>query len=768
MSFIDDWVARLRESAPYADQEEDLTFVQELEQISAGLEPLLTVASGVPAGLLGAGAGLGQLLREPTRPDVARNYGRDVMDRFTYKPRTNLGQEINEVTAEATGALLEPVGQAAAYVDEKAREQGYGDLLDYGAVTLSPLLAVAPPKRAVGNLNYRNLTKDKATALARRGKHLKRDKSGQYVGAPRGVDSPGSLRKMRSDFDKVLTSDEYAGVGADWYDRAKMGIRQVTGGDRKKADLFSDESALWSAQADPGTNLGFQLRAHNEWEGGGALDPDSPVRTWQQTDEYARARYLDDRVHLGPKTGMYQQHLNPNAPPVTVGVNDIWHARNFGYTNKDGGTFSRGLSDQEHAFMDAETILAADRANKNAVGGRTDWSSGGVQAAPWVLSKGRSLAGPGGRTEAEGIALANRSPAEYMHGFTAHGTYERVPGVGTGHVESLVTAPWDVRKRYSDAPGAEWTDDSQRDILYDAMGAYARPTNEATGYFQPAGGAPETNPAYVARPLVEMVKGEGGGQIGPAGSALLDIGEATRGYLDVQNMGARHKFVPAGKGATAGSVNAGAANALRLPLNRSLSESEMLEVQRIAGKHGFSPSDTGDGVTLFDESQWGDSPRDGKAIAEVWKNKTFQRELNEAVPGAGNLERGRVDANAIDYEGDWQKPGSGAATSRLLDTLDSSEYQGFVEKLGNDDRVKAKALQLLERDESFAKELGDVTRADVQNARRVIAKSGGNWVEALRKAMKSGAVLPAVGVPLLYSLQQPAGDEEQPPGPALL
>jgi hypothetical protein len=770
MGVLDELIEDLRTAA---GTKEDQTFGEDVAQLGRALGSVgelgLQAGTGLFGGLLGAGAGLGQLLRDPERADVAREYARDIAGNLTYEPRTHLAQEVNRVTGEALSPLVEPLAEGLQYLDEKATEHGLDRVIDTGAVVGSPLLAAAPPRRAVGNLNLRDVSLKKAIEQAKQGKHIKRDKTGQYVGAPRGVNSPAKLGRVRRNFDDVLEDPEYAGVGADWYERAKMGIRQVAGGNKKREDLFSDESALWSAQADPGTNLGFQLRAHNEWEGGGALNPDAPVRTWQQTDEYARARYLDDRVQLGPKTGMYEKHLNPNTPPVNTGVNDIWHARNFGYTNKDGGTFSRGLSAQEHSFMDAETLLAADRANARGTGGRTDWTSGGVQAAPWVVSKGRSLAGPGGRTDAQGIALANRSPAEYMPGFTAHATYERVPGAGTGHLESLVDAPLGVRRQYSDA--SSWDDGTGRDILYDDMGAWVRPTNETTGYFQPHNAPPETQPAYAARPLVESVKGEHGGEIGPAGSALLDIGEATRAYLDVQNMGARHKFIPAGKGASASASKPGQSNALRLPMDRSLTPDEMLRVTAVAKKYDLSPADTGDGVTLFDETQWGDTPRSGKDIAKLWKDKKLQRELDAAVTtsdtpgakirGAGKLERGRVDANVSDYEEAFAQPGSGKATSQLLDTLDSTEYQGFVEKLGNSDRVKAKALELMERDEAFAKKLGDVTRADVQRARKVIATAGGNWVEALRKAMRNGTVLPAVALPLLPMLM-PAGEEETP------
>ena len=79
-------------------------------------------------------------------------------------------------------------------------------------------------------------------------------------------------------------------------------------------------------------------------------------------------------------------------PEPTTGTNDIWHARGFGYTNKDGGTFSRALSAQEHRFLDYETMLAVARARDRNLGGRSDWKAGEIQAAPWVAGKGAAEA----------------------------------------------------------------------------------------------------------------------------------------------------------------------------------------------------------------------------------------------------------------------------------------------------------------------------------------------------------------------------------------
>ena len=43
--------------------------------------------------------------------------------------------------------------------------------------------------------------------------------------------------------------------------------------------------------------------------------------------------------------------------------------------NKDGKPFSRGFTPQEHVFLDNETVLAVDRANKAKLGGRENMNN---------------------------------------------------------------------------------------------------------------------------------------------------------------------------------------------------------------------------------------------------------------------------------------------------------------------------------------------------------------------------------------------------------
>ena len=181
-------------------------------------------------------------------------------------------------------------------------------------------------------------------------------------------------------------------------------------------------------------------------------------------------------IKLGPKTGIYGGHMDPTRASPTTGTNDIWHARALGYTTPEGKPWESALTPQQHSWMDAETVLAVDRANQAGVGGRTDWTPGEIQAAPWVAGKGRGLEKSRGMTPEEGLAEASKTYPDYAPSFTANATHEMTPGRQTGHLPGIANADQATRDQFAEGPRNWWQDEQGRDVLYDAQGAYVGPS----------------------------------------------------------------------------------------------------------------------------------------------------------------------------------------------------------------------------------------------------------------------------------------------------
>lgn len=619
--------------------------------------------------------------------------------------------------------------------------------------------------------NFRAMTPDDAMGAARQGEHLRRvGQSDQYVGAPRGVESPKQLRELRENYDQLV---EQGVEGGDWYDRAMRSTVEAAGYNPERQRLFAQEMGLWSAQANPDTNLGFALQGHNAYELGAPLDR---VRTGQQARTYRTGRDAGTDIRLGPKTGQYVNKFDPTSPNSHISTNDIWHFRNWGYTAPDGKPWSAGGTPQMHSFVDAESMLAADRANARALGGRTDWDAASTQAAPWVYAKGLDLHRK--RPESfptlqDGIDEAAKTYNDSFPKYGVNATYEAVPGAGTGHLEGIVGASPELRAAYSADPRSSWsflTDEEKawrellpehlraadnRDVLYDAAGMYTRPTLDATGYFRPSPGAAlETNPAFTARPLVGLDKGPSGPMVAARDQRALDAVEALRAYLDAQNAGAWHKMMPA---------KVGASTSLSVPMGRQLTEAEMRGLADIAEPRGFGISDTGEGVSLLN---LGEGPSSGQELAKMLKGGMAD-DIQRVLPDAGSATRARLDSGYVMQDESWnpllraENAGSGKATAALERYLTDPAVPGLIDKMDADPRIRQAALARFERDAEYAERLGTATRDDIQRARQIVAERG---FKGLFDAARQGVALPILAIGVLGGASAASAPAEGPTG----
>lgn len=634
-----------------------------------------------------------------------------------------------------------------------------------------PEVNVVPKTPAKGMLstpNLRNMSTEDAIRAAMTEPHLILGSSG-YVGAPAGVSTPEQIAAMRAKFDKDVEAGAY---GADWYERARNFNKEIAGPRPSRQRLAAQEQALWSAQANPDTNFNFQLQGHNAAEAGKPLET---VRTPQQASTYNAAReamrplevkygeighnrgpQLEDTdypdIHLGPKTGIYGQHLDPTSEYATTGTNDIWHARGFGYTDTGGDTFSRALTDQEHRFLDYETMLAVARANEKKLAGRTNWTAAEIQAAPWVAGKGRSLAttrfhDKAAREAAKlsgetlpltdeqlkwGIDEAGKTYPDFADKYTAYGTYEETPGPNTGHLTGLSDMPYDIREKYAEDPRSNWSPEG-RDVIYDALGMYQREPLKATGAFKPEGkNEVEFNPAKVSRPLVGVTEGD----VTPASRALMNSAEALRSVVSGQEAGAWHKNIRNAPAGEMGSVFA------RLPEPRPLSKEELANLSELGAKYGLPDViDTGQGASMT--AFYPSSPPTGTETGAALK-KGLASSISGIIP-EGEATRTKLVSGYTGFGDEWKAgQGSGAVTKAMLEYLQDPEAPSALSKLDTPE-IRMQAQNRMDRDYEFAKRYNIPVREDLQNLRRIIATQG---VGALKGALKRGEFLPAVAAAL--------------------
>jgi len=607
--------------------------------------------------------------------------------------------------------------------------------------------------------NLRDLTPEEAASIASKNPHLRQDKSGQYIGGPRGVKSRKQINKMRERFDAEV---EKGLIGAQWYSRAReANVRNNSGKERQS--LAAKEQAQMSAQATPDTNMNWAIQLRNDYEAG---IPSSKAKTGRQAETYLRARTegigqghnsaerLQDR--LGKKTGIYGEHLDPNVPFATTGTNDIWHARGFGYTNNDGSMFSRALTAQEHRFLDYETVLAADRANKRKMGGRSDWTAAEIQAAPWVALKGASLAKKHNKgkavksgkkpmmSEEEGIAKAGETYPDLEDKYTANVTRESWPSQGM-----QMFPEWDMSKATAQER-ADWDaktqnlDEGGRDPIYsETFGLGTRPSQKGVGSFEG-----QNNPVTISRPLVNFEKEGGKTRVGATSRSMMDMESAASGLMDFQDGSAWNKIVTHGDtGKDRSSVS--------IDIGRSPTMDEMQALEAIATKYGFSLANANNGASFLDFAGV-DTTTTGKRIKSGMK-----AEIEKAVGGPAKVERGRFEGGYHDLSKELlpENAGKGLATRKTMKAIDDAAQgapnakNSLLHSKAMQDKAAKTLKQILETEKTKGP-----ARADVTKLLDILARGG--WKGLYNHVQKVGTQgLPAVALPLLLMEKKERKDD---------
>ena len=666
------------------------------------------------------------------------------------------------------------------------------------ATTLATGRAKRPAAAITQSVNLaplRNVPVADATKIARKQPHLipsATSAEGAYLGSPRNITNKRELAQMRKNFDKFIEQDTR---GADWYDRYRNAVTEVTGGDPLATRWMTNREGQYSAGVSPEGELGFSVKDLNSQIAFG--DPGKPARPAQaQATRRALAENDPDAYQLGKKTGEYARLVDPNrggsVVPAATGVNDFRHARNFGYTDVNGQPQREGLGATQHTFLDYETALAVDRANKKGLGGSSDWTGERLQAAPWVKQKAddffaRGQAGYIKRAEemipkafenrqelvmqkAYDIALddANRTVGDFFPKHTAYATYEAQPFAAGGHLPGSATASQAERTAYANDPLSDWAlAPGGRDAIYGGLlsqqpsawpsnapgftptggGMMVRPTQAAQGVYTPPGGVMETNPAFVARPLVAFDNPVKGGAskvktLPEADRQILDAGEGVRAFVDYQGAGAWNK--PWAGGQT------GQSNSVFVPHDQGpVSLDQIQQMQQVGGKYNLGDVlDTGEGMVMTNFDGVGDLNK--KGLLGITSG-AIDAGFNQGV------KRVSLDKGYIPLENAWKAgQGSGEATRQTLARLDALP-EPLLRSIDQNPYIPQVALNKAERDTAWQATWG-ATRQDVQNARRSIGEGPG-WVERLRFALESGVLLPAVGTAILGTAFEMSQDE---------
>lgn len=545
-----------------------------------------------------------------------------------------------------------------------------------------------------------------------------RKKTGQYRGAPRNVTSPQKLGSMRKELTRLL---EKGTPGRLWYDESTQAATDLTGGQRRNKHLFAGANAITSRGAAVPSNQLFGIKGSNQLQVG---DPGQSGRFPTAQGEAMDTLGSGVPYEGGPKETPFYEGLTIDERAEGIRpTNDLWMARAFDYTTPEGDTWSEGLGQAQHRFMDNEINALVETANKAKIGGVDDWTPERVQAAIWVAKKAEM--------EGTDVGKASLNFKDNLDNLTANIRYEAYPSTSLDHMSGVSGS-----EEYADLVNTMLQNEAGQDRLALGTGALTRPSDRAFGEYEgtvspsttvPVLAAPETGKAAIDRSSEKLINTIASGR-------GMNLGQDTVGTTYLR---------PAKKGEEK--------NAARLNLGSAPGPAEIKDMNerlKAVGPDVFAVS-TKDGVEILNT---GDTP-----------TKEFQANLKKVFKGGDAKPEFLHNSGGLVGNQWWMEEGGtqGFKPSRYMRDIDAQDLG--PEAMKRAERAIANEADTLNQMDMALEKSGMTTgkRDNVLTlTREIMVKKG---FEGIREAVRKG-LLPAVALSILGSQVQTSTGPDSPPG----
>jgi hypothetical protein len=330
--------------------------------------------------------------------------------------------------------------------------------------------------------------------------------TGQYVGAPEGVNNPQKLAALTKSMTNLTKEGEF---GRFWYERSGRQILDITGGNKADAEKIIQAVAITSANTPVASNFDFAIQAYYQWKNG------QPIKTGMYTTAMSKKlqKMFEGEDWAGRKTNNFYNNLMREVDPSKVqGVTtDLWMMRAFGF-DKDAPTSA------QYSFVENETKRIAENLG---------WEPQQVQASIWVALKSRmENKSVKDAVEAKSIkngwmhyetikgkkvrviddknkhaanwldqALkysptdADRAAAGFDYADAANNnlaqiSWETIPSRTSGHMPEIFEAPPEVKQDYHVQMSKAFLDDNGNDLIAQQFEILSPGDFEAPGYFK--------------------------------------------------------------------------------------------------------------------------------------------------------------------------------------------------------------------------------------------------------------------------------------------
>ena len=545
----------------------------------------------------------------------------------------------------------------------------------------------------------------------------RRSKAGQYVGAPKELDSPQKLGALR----RAIRGLALEGApGRFWYEQSGKALLNITGGDRDEAKKLAQAIAITSPQTPVPSNFNYALQAYYQHKAG------QPIRTGMFPVRMSRdlEAVFAGKDWEGRKTNnFYNNVMREIDATIAQGVTtDIWMMRAFGFMG-DVPT------DAQYSFVENEVKRLAEGLG---------WEPQQVQAAVWVAMKARTEnkdvkkrtekisqrkgymrydedAKTGKKTRVlldperhrqvwlnEAMKYdptgAEKDQAKFDYSDAARNnlsqiSWESIPGVTSGHLPEIFDAQYPEIQEYHVEISKAFLDEDGNDLVARELGILSPGDFEAPGFFEDRV-SPGTQTQVVSPKRYKLGPKEF--ETEPAAEDLIKAYAAVRGILMKQDGVGYHRPFADKK-----TIRKGDLNGIEIDIGRPFTESETAEFARLmkeySGHGEYNPIGSERGARLINFDYLIDEPskeeisrQDGDQEKAAFKvrseaNNNFNNMVVKAVTAidfenVDSAEVGRFAADAGYIGNDWSVDRNGESYIQSIGEI-SPDLQRRVEDL---------------------------------------------------------------------------------------
>jgi hypothetical protein len=393
---------------------------------------------------------------------------------------------------------------------------------------------------------------------------LRRTKTGQYVGAPQGIDSPQKLRSLRRKLEALAAAGE---EGRFWYERSGQAILEAAGGNKREAEKIVQAIAITSPSTPVKDNFAYAIQAYAAWRAGKEIK----TGRFPQAMSKRLEELFNGKDWEGRKTNNFYINLMREIDPersqgVTI---DIWMMRALGYD-------SENPTDAQYSFAEEETLRIANKYG---------WEPQQAQAAIWVAAKAAMDGKP--------VSQMSYDYSTALEENLGQISWESIPGATANHMPEMFDAPMEQQAEYHVDISKAFLDDEGFDIAARELGLLTPGDFEAPGYFEGKVSPGTQTEAVMAR----QYKGPTYGQVDAATEDLITAYAAVRGILMKQDGVGWHRpwF--------GDNVRRKDSNGVEIRLGRPLTQDETARLAQImsdiTGHSEYNPIGSRDGARII-------------------------------------------------------------------------------------------------------------------------------------------------------------------------